>query len=144
MEPGRPGIDCDDFADMMAAWLKRYIGGDVEVKLLGMWYYNSEGKYVGHMMTIVILDGYYYIIDPQTGRVIGPFSIGTPYDPRPILEPAYDFDPNRPVKVKPQEPNERRFPEPAPWHEDEHHRQRVPEILENPAEDYILSGVAGS
>ncbi len=76
--PPAPGFDCDDFAISMAAWLRQLQQQypDMQISLLLFWYDKDDGTRGGHAVTIVRIDGYYYIIDAQTGDVKGPYPAG--------------------------------------------------------------------
>lgn len=95
----RIGFDCDDFADALAGWLLNRIGlipGVTVEQLRVSW---ANGK-IGHVMTIVTHGGYYWIIDAQTGLVRGPFPVGTPVNPREIVEIGYELQPGDTVIIK--------------------------------------------
>ncbi len=95
-DPNRPNprgrFDCDDFADAMAAWLEKYLKQlypNMDVKGFGfMWKCpkldsndnpvldpNGQPVYTddGHAMVLVTIDGKFYLIDPYTGTVYGPY-----------------------------------------------------------------------
>jgi hypothetical protein len=64
-----PGFDCEDYADFLAQWLK-YRG--VEYDSIGNVWLTWPGS--GHVFVLVVIDGYYYIIDPSSGWIAGPFN----------------------------------------------------------------------
>ncbi|GAB4554369.1 MAG: hypothetical protein Tsb0013_16990 [Phycisphaerales bacterium] len=62
-----PGFDCDDFADAMAEWLKRQFP---DAEIWNLYFSYATG---GHAMTVIRIDGYFYLIDAQYGVIRGPF-----------------------------------------------------------------------
>ena len=124
-DPGTPGFDCDDFADALIAWLLHKLRGlypDVEAYQLVHWFTDCNGTEVGHAVVYIKIGNYFYIIEPQTGKVSGPFPATGDPDPRTLLTPCgspgggIKYDPNKPVKWKLLPPNKRPDVEPAPWH----------------------------
>ena len=69
---GKPGFDCDDYADAMRWFLWHKLSGnypDVETFTLALYFGLS-----GHAVTGVKFNGHYWFVDPQTGELYGPFS----------------------------------------------------------------------
>jgi hypothetical protein len=74
-DPGHPGFDCDDYARSYGAWLDRNLKYDYPEAEWMVLYVYSETK-GGHALTVVYYDGNMYILDPQTGQIVGPISAG--------------------------------------------------------------------
>jgi hypothetical protein len=89
----RGRFDCDDFSNAMAQWLLKWLKQqypNMDVKIFGFYWkcpkLDANGQPVldpsgqpvyidqGHAMTIVIIDGLYFLIDPYTGQTHGPYS----------------------------------------------------------------------
>lgn len=70
---GNQGIDfdCDDFTDVTLWWLRHFQVANGKAVLI-RWYCN--GQYSGHWMPYVVRDGKFYLIDPYTAKVYGPFN----------------------------------------------------------------------
>ncbi len=70
-DAGHPGFDCDDYARAWAAWLKRNLTEypNAQYFILAV-YYGVPRR--GHSVVAVLIDGKYYIVDPQSGMVRGP------------------------------------------------------------------------
>lgn len=133
-DPGTPGFDCDDFADALIAWLLHYLRGmfpDVEAYQLVHWYTDCNGTEAGHAVVYIKIGNYFYIIEPQTGKITGPFPSTDNPDPRTVLVPCggtgpgVRYDPNKPVKWKLVPPNKRPSVEPAPWYTNPAMRQHL-------------------
>lgn len=127
-----PGFDCDDFSDAMLAWLLHHLRGmypDMEGYNLWFEWTDCNGNPLGHSVVYIKIGNYYYIIEPQTGEIKGPYPVGTNPDPRVLLTPCPggNYDPNKPVKWRLVPPNERPKPyfEPPPWHTDPFFRQKL-------------------
>lgn len=96
-DPNNPNprgrFDCDDFSYAMIQWLLKYLKQqypNMDVKSFGFYWKcpkldangnpvldpNGQPVYTdqGHAMTIVIMNGLYYLIDPYTGQTHGPYS----------------------------------------------------------------------
>ena len=68
------GFDCDDFMIALRNWLVRKMGDSVVVgSFLFRWKCEGHGEYFGHWMPTLMLGGKYYLIDPYTGEVVGPY-----------------------------------------------------------------------
>lgn len=72
-QQGNQGIDfdCDDFTDVTLWWLRHFQVADGKAVLI-RWFCN--GQYAGHWMPYVVRDGKFYLIDPYTAKVHGPFN----------------------------------------------------------------------
>lgn len=158
-----PGFDCDDYAEAYWAWLMHH---NLEqmfpgVKAEALWLYwrftwgiNKGGKHgkAGHAVIVITYNGYYYIIDPQTGQIYGPFPATVPYkdiDWLPFLDPTPD-DPSddtlpkrTPDSITPHDPRDRPWTDPDPWHKDPDIRRHLEDNTGHPADDYIWVGVVG-
>jgi hypothetical protein len=158
-----PGFDCDDYAEAYWAWLMNH---NLEqmfpgVKAESLWLYwrftwgvGKGGKHgkAGHAVIVVTYNGYYYIIDPQTGQIYGPFPTTVPYkdiDWLPFLDPTPD-DPSddtlpkrTPDSITPHDPRERPWTDPDPWHKDPDIRRHLEDNTGHPADDYIWVGIVG-
>ncbi len=66
-------FDCDDFMLAMRNWLRRKMGQDIVRPFLFRWRCPGEAEFRGHWMPVVIIGGKYYLIDPYTGTVFGPY-----------------------------------------------------------------------
>jgi hypothetical protein len=68
--PGTIGFDCDDYALAMIAWLRHFreLYDAAFYQLHVFWGVDS-----GHALVLVLIGEYFYLIDPQTGFVLGPF-----------------------------------------------------------------------
>jgi hypothetical protein len=141
---GRPGFDCDDWADAMAGWLQhRFCEGGYADTARQKWLHVlwKEGKGgTGHAMNIVYYGGYYWIVDAQTNAVYGPFREGDPWEVRPLLQ-----GPNRyglPEDVVPgfgdlYNPGERsNGTEPPAWWDSPFFRDEVERQFGHPWEEY--------
>src|SRR5690606_7046679 len=95
--------------------LEKYPG--LQIKQLPIWWTTPGGTKVGHIVTIIYWNGYYWIVDAQTGQIIGPFPAGTPIDVEPILVPQYNYPPGSPIRVDPPvDPGDRPWtPGVGPW-----------------------------
>lgn len=131
--PGHPGFDCDDFASAMAGWLQKLQATypDMNIGLLFFWWDGSDGKRRGHAVTIVRIGGYYYIIDPQTGKVKGPYP-GTLSPIGPMKELICEhygdcnIDDEKHREVSPDFGYPGWIPgEPPPWHTDPARKQEI-------------------
>lgn len=133
-EPGRPGFDCDDFADALLAWLLHHLRGiypGVEGYQLIHWFTDCNGTMVGHVAVYIKIGAYFYLIEPQTGKITGPFPITDHPDPRTLHTPCgalgegVHYDPARPVRWRLAPPNKRPEAEPAPWFTNPSMRQKL-------------------
>jgi hypothetical protein len=118
---GSPGFDCDDYATAMEQYLEETFLDD---------YPDAEIPYLlvywggfGHAMTLVKQDGTYFVIDPQSGELVGPFSSVAEAEQgvRDILDAHYNYDESDDVTLNPVE--ESPSSEPPPYYTD-------PDILE--------------
>ena len=90
-DEGKPGFDCDDFTDAMIAWLLHHLRGmypDAEAFQLVHWYTDCNGTPAGHAVVYIKIGNYFYIIEPQTGKITGPFPATDNPDPRVVLVPC--------------------------------------------------------
>lgn len=130
LDPDHPGFDCDDYARAWAAWLKRHLAGDYPNAKYYVIYVYYGNPLRGHAVVAILIDGYYYLLDPQSGKIVGPIKDGWFWDPdfKPALKellvvPGY-CTPDEDIdgyKIHPPDyinPNE-----PRPWYED-------PDVLE--------------
>ncbi|MEM1186310.1 MAG: hypothetical protein AAGI53_15070 [Planctomycetota bacterium] len=132
-----PGFDCDDWADVLAEYLRRQLEGEnFEIYQLWLTWYGD-----GHVVTVICLDGKYYVTDAQTGSTRGPYdSLEDAYDGAwDIMEQDYDVD--RDDQWFPDEtlrdPEERPFGEPGPWHENPDVREPIEDAPNLDPDDYI-------
>lgn len=145
-------FDCDDFTDAIAAWLEETLKKqypNLKLQSFNFWWQcpkkNADGSPVigpdgnpvyedvpGHTMLLIQIDGQYYLIDPQTGAIVGPFSN---YDEayRRAMEmnptmpcPGWRPSPTLPI---PYDPHKRLPVEPPPWWNYEDMQQRFCRIL---------------
>ncbi len=137
-----PGFDCDDYADALARWLQRRFSGATIQVIHTFWERPpGSGKKVGHVLILIKQGGYYWILDPQTGILLGPFTDDTPIDVSPILDPGYGVPPGTPVKVKgPYDPGYRGKGEPKPWWYDPDMRRHFEEKTGHPWWWYVPDG----
>jgi len=89
----RGRFDCDDFANAMAQWLIKWLKQqypNADINLFSFYWKcpkldsngnpvldpNGQPVYVdhGHAITIVKMNGLYYLVDPYTGQTHGPYS----------------------------------------------------------------------
>lgn len=103
-----------------AAWLKRHLTEFPDAEYFVLYVYWPDGT--GHAIVAILIDGKYYLVDPQTGRVYGPIERGTWFSPtdfgpgiKKLLEPYNLGDPKDWKKFPPDyvNPNDSR-----PWYED--------------------------
>ncbi|MBL0870793.1 MAG: hypothetical protein IBJ18_09490 [Phycisphaerales bacterium] len=83
--PGHPGFDCDDFARAWLAWLKKQLKPfypDAEYYFLSVYWIGPDGKPHAHAVCLILIDGNWYIVDPQSGEIYGPIEKRSWYDPR--------------------------------------------------------------
>lgn len=113
---GKPGFDCDDYAEAMIHWLRHYLEQDypgIDVYFLWVTWYGD-----GHAMVVIEENGVYFLVDPQTGQTLGPFSSWAE-----MVAAAWDFmkvwygvdDPWLPSAKK---RTSRPWNEPSPWYDD--------------------------
>lgn len=135
----KPGFDCDDFADALLAWLLHHLRGmypDMEGYVLEHWYTNCKGEEVGHAVVYIKIGDSFYIIEPQTGKIRGPYPATSNPDPRVLMDPCTNggggtYKPDKPVKWRLVPPNKRLHPdEPPPWHTDPAMRQHLIDCLQ--------------
>ncbi len=69
-DPGHPGFDCDDYARSYDAWLERNLKYDYPEAEWMVLYVFSEHE--GHAIDVVYFQENMYLIDPQTGQIVGP------------------------------------------------------------------------
>jgi len=125
-----PGFDCDDFALAARNYLYWRLRGqfpDAKFRfLLANWWGD------GHSMVLVEHLGKFYVIDPQTGRVLGPFDSTTSQE---FIDAVWQLmsdgfgvrDPFLPRLTPSESPVHRFAPEPDAWHTDPTQRERVKE-----------------
>lgn len=126
---GPPGFDCDDYADMLNELLRHSLQNDypdLEVNFLWLTWWGD-----GHAMTVFRSGGFYYVIDPQSGQVRGPFSdwnnmrSGAWQLLREISDPSMN-DPYLPAtEIR----RTRTIVEPQPWYTDPLLKQQVLDCL---------------
>lgn len=129
LDPGHPGFDCDDYARAWAAWLKRHLAGDypnAKYYVIYVFYGNPPR---GHAIVAILIDGYYYLLDPQTGKIVGPIEDHWFWDPdfkpalKELLVPSY-CTPNDNIDGYKKHPPDYIDPNDVrPWYED-------PDVLE--------------
>jgi len=115
-----PGFDCDDYATAMAHYLERHLpthAGSFSVWSLWLTWLGG-----GHAVTVVLLGDKFYVIDPQSGAVRGPFhsreeAVHAGWDILKDPTIGYDIDPFYQRSTW-RKPDSRPFGEPAPWHDD--------------------------
>lgn len=145
-----PGFDCDDLAEAFWAWLKHKqdageFPADADIEALWLywrftWGIGKGGKHgkAGHAVLVIHHNGYYYIVDDQTGEVYGPFPDTVPYKDIDWHEYFQDDFPSRnPDIIKEKHPTDRPWTDPSPWHEDSDRKDDIEDQTGNPAEDYI-------
>ncbi len=86
-EGGR--FDCDDFTLAMRNWLQRRMGDTVARPLLVRWQCEG-GVREGHWMPVIERPDGYYLIDPYSGSVVGPYP-QTPAGRRQMAERTLRF-----------------------------------------------------
>lgn len=98
-----PGFDCDDYATAMIhylenEWLDEY--PDAEISYLHVYW----GGF-GHSMVLIEVDGTYWVVDPQTGEVVGPFDSVADAETgvRDILDGGYTYDEGDDVTLTPSD-----------------------------------------
>lgn len=138
------GFDCDDAGDASGGWLRRRLGTAYEgVEAFALPLRWREGR-IGHIVTVIYYNGYYWIIDGQTGRMIGPFPVSVPFtdiDLRPLLEP-YNIEPNDPITIKPRRDlGDRPWVEPYPWWENPAMREHLEDATGHPWGEYLPPGI---
>lgn len=70
----RPDFDCDDFADAMLRYLLRHLDG-WNGRIGVITWRCSDGTTDGHAVPVLIdPEGAYWWIEPQTGKIYGPFA----------------------------------------------------------------------
>lgn len=73
--PGQIGFDCDDYTRAIRAWLRVIIESHNarSFELIVRW---KDGLGESHIHSVLIIenDGYWYIVDAQTGLVLGPYN----------------------------------------------------------------------
>ncbi|RMH25078.1 MAG: hypothetical protein D6692_11870 [Planctomycetota bacterium] len=113
-----PGVDCDDYADMLAEYLRRQLQGqypDLEISQLWLTWYNGDG----HVITLVRVNGQYYVIDAQTAESRGPYnSVDDAKNGAWDIMEGYGVDKDDVFlpKAKKRPPEWRPLTEPDPWH----------------------------
>jgi len=150
-EDGGPkaGFDCDDAA---SAWAANFMkGGEcctfcppgcLQVSVLNVSWTNKKGQGVGHRVVKVVCCGNYWLVDPQSGNVTGPYDSSVLPNAWDLLVPRYtigpeDIDTSKNVTTNSREipPEERGGTEPPPWHTDpevvEHFEQKTGEDAED-------------
>lgn len=130
-DPGRPGFDCDDFADAMINYLV-YTLKDSYPGLTGYPLY-LKWCWDGHTFSILEIDGVFWLIDPQTGAIKGPFDSWSA-----VVSAGWSLLIDEPYNADPywfQFPNSTKgepwiqFREPPRWYTDELRRQEVMDCL---------------
>ena len=116
---GKPGFDCDDFADALAFYLSKNKKGVTACTVRVTWTTNpgsSGGKAKSaHLVTKIKAGGKYWLVDAQDGKASGPHDEGTKMDATPILC-FYDIKPGS-VRTEQSDRDHgyRPWCEPAPW-----------------------------
>lgn len=125
---GTPGFDCDDYAEAMRNYLRNKLIGDypnIDVYYLWVTWWRE-----GHAMVVVEIDGKFYLVDPQTGTLMGPYTtweqlVAAAWQ---IMSEQYGVeDPWFPDATKSRTP--RPWNEPGPWHTDPDRRQQIKDCL---------------
>ncbi len=139
-EPG--GFDCDDFADALVGWVVNDLGDLYPgMTIFHVWVLWGSETWIGHFITIVVYNGYYWIIDAQTGMILGPFMVPTPINPRPILEAGYSVPPDTPVVLRSSYcVGDRPKCDPDPWWDNPLMRDHVQNSTGNDWRDYVPPG----
>ncbi|MEL7484316.1 MAG: hypothetical protein AAFN41_08165 [Planctomycetota bacterium] len=154
-----PGFDCDDYTEAFWAWLKhRQDAGDfpadADIKALWLWWYfswgiNKDGTkhgVSGHAVVVIRQNGFYYIVDPMTGIVVGPYPGDAPYediDWTPLLDPVPGTDEDEtlpqytPDDIDEKDPTDRPWNDPAPWHTDPDIKDDVEDETGHDPDDFI-------
>lgn len=138
--PWQPGFDCDDYADALAAWLKKHMLPNYPGMTIDIIWITWFGG--GHAIVRVCYEGTCYYIDPQTGEIL-PCPTGC------TVKDIIDWfnrigygigDPWLPGwEIK--DPNERPLFEPGPWWEDEELRRQIERETGHPWEDFVWNGI---
>lgn len=138
----QPGFDCDDWADALAEYLRRILEGQVED--LEIWQFWVTWKGDGHVVTVVRINGKYYIVDGQTGMMRGPYdSLEDAKDGAwDIMKDGYDVDKDDVwfPRITKRKPGERPFVEPSPWYTDPDRRRDFEEDTGLDPDDYTPPG----
>src|SRR5690606_14923939 len=99
-----PNFDCKDYGDALAEYIRRKMlekFPGLQIKQLPVWWKSATGELTGHIITVFYWNGYYWIVDAQTGENLGPYPVGTPIDVAPILVPFYGCPPENPIRIDP-------------------------------------------
>ncbi len=135
------GFDCDDFADAIGAYLVKGKEEGVEYHRVLVTWTTKDGKSAGHLVTKVSFCGHYWLVDAQTGRMIGPFADATEMDAQELVKDDYDVDGTKAIDTEQDErkPNWRPEHEPPPWHEDEDQKKRFEDVTGFDADCFVQS-----
>jgi hypothetical protein len=128
-----PGFDCDDFALAARNYLYWRLRGQFPDAKFSFLLANWWGD--GHSMVLIEHLGKFYVVDPQTGRVVGPFDSTSSQQ---FIEAVWDlmadeYGISDPIlrRLTPSEgPVHPLAPEPGPWHTDPVQRARIKECLD--------------
>ena len=137
-----PRFDCDDFTDAMIQWLKRrleeiYGPGSIKFQhIVFAWQCPEPGTNptlwknpVGHSMPLIERGGKFYLVDPYTGGVYGPYNTREEAHKK-ALELFMTCTGGRPVGNPDYwQPGERPGWDPKPWWTDWEMQQRFCERL---------------
>jgi hypothetical protein len=126
-----PGFDCDDFALAARNWLSWVLRNqfpNARYGFLHVQWFND-----GHAMVLIEHEGKWYVIDPQTGRVEGPFSSPDAQELKDavwrIMRDEYGVDSPWWPRVTPYDAPNWGPREPDHWHADPDLRERVKDCL---------------
>jgi hypothetical protein len=145
-KPGKPGYDCDDDAEALAAWLLKKFPGGQQINIMFCGTGNAEGKGKScHLVSVLVYGDKYYIVDGSSGTVSGPFDMpmtdeGLKQNLKALWERWYKYAMYPDINVDPGrfKPNDR-SPfgpnEPLPWWHDPEVRRAFCEAIKIPAGD---------
>ena len=138
---GETGFDCDDYATAMIHFLEgRFPDADIS-------YIHVFWGPHGHSMVLIEQDDTYFVVDPQTGQVVGPFdSLDDVEDGvREILDPNQggggynDYDADGTVTMNPSDGLSGSY-DPPPFYEDteilRRFREGLADVNDNDSGDY--------
>lgn len=125
----KPGFDCDDFADSMCNHIARVVPGTTVSTVRVGWKepgWTTAWQY--HRVARIESGGCYWLMDAQSGGIIGPFAVGTPMNASALVRGPYQVGANaqlwtgqttRAVGVRGS------LREPAPWWTDADRRRQM-------------------
>jgi len=127
---GNNGIECDDFADMLAAWYLRRLGPEAAIENAWAYWWKD-----GHVVLVIHYRGYTIVIDPQTGhQEIIQGDVTDEYIYKFICRAGYFQGRNCDdipwlFRARYRKPFDHPWTEPAPWWEDPDNVDRLRQKL---------------